>query len=223
MRLSATLGTLLAIAIGLTAAPPAGGADRDPADVASAREFSFAAYRLRVAVKAAGPEMARRKKELSDCSSVYTEAPRRAKKAALEVYFAADLLVLLDGIRQPLAVFVAELDRVPVEDAALRRGRAAWRGNATDLAAIAPVPADVCDQFARWQAAGYTDATRPAVDTKGFRRLGEDDKTSNRRARRLRAAVRRMRELGVRRGTAERFAGDTLLEGIPELEVEVIE
>ncbi len=205
------LAAALATAVFSIAALPAVAQPPPADDRAAAREFSYAAYRLRVAVKATVPEIDRRLAAV-DCFDELDSFPDRVEDELADLVAAAYVDALIGPSVPAFERFVAELARVPVADPALRSGRAAWRRRAADLAALAPVPADLCAQIARWRKAGYARSARPALDTGPIERLAEADT----RDRKLAAAARRLRELGVARGTAERFTGDAIFEGLIE-------
>jgi hypothetical protein len=103
--------------------------------------------------------------------------------------------------------FQAELERVPTGDPALRSGRAEWRATVAAFALFSPV-IEVCGTLDRWRRSRFARAEAPF----GLGRELLSDGSSPK----LTRAARRMQELGVARGTARRFTGETLLDGIGE-------
>jgi hypothetical protein len=209
---------VLAVVLGATAAVPAA-AQTPPAPApderAAAREFSFAAYRARVAVKAqkAAIEAAlnARIDALDDprCARAITAAPRAAQETVVAMSGLLVALPLLDGVRAPVQKLVAELERVPTADPSLRSGRAAWRAEAQFFARLPAVP-DMCAALDAWRRARYGPRAAP-IDLAAF-----DDVGLETVERKLAAAAARMRELGVSAGAARRFTGDNLLDGIAD-------
>ena len=157
---------LAAVALGAMLGVPQVAAAQAPDERAAAREFSYAAYRLRVAVKARLPEIER--------AASITRAP--ACRAALSggtpaqqrkhvddlVGVLVDLLAgaMFAPVSEQLRSFQAELDRVPTADPALRSGRAAWRQSVALYVQVRPLPSDLCAQLGRWR----PPATPPARD-----------------------------------------------------------
>lgn len=209
---------LLVVLLLLIAAAPALGATaptHSTSDRAAAREFSYAAYRLRVAVLANKPEVRRRAEALAapDC---YLDGrrilkdknrPARARAVAVSLLITALFDVALAPQRAALETFQAELDRVPVDNATLRSGRAAWR---TDLAAhraVVPLPADICSQVKRWRESGYRYSQRPSFTPVAEEMLNDDLPPSPK----LIAASRELERLGIKPFAARRFTGTPIL------------
>jgi hypothetical protein len=207
---------LVAVVVGalLGVPEPAAAQARDAR--AAAREFSFAAYRLRVAVKARLPEIDRaasitRTPACRTALSGGTPAQQRRHVDDL-VGVLVDLLAgaMFAPVSEPLRTFQAELDRVPTTDPALRSGRAAWRESVRLYLQVRPLPSDLCAQLGRWRTAGYAAAARPALQPAGVRRILDGSGTVDAK---LHLAAARMVALGVSQGQARRFAGDTLFDG----------
>jgi hypothetical protein len=207
---------LVAVVVGalLGVPEPAAAQARDAR--AAAREFSFAAYRLRVAVKARLPEIDRavsitRTPACRTALSGGTPAQQRRHVDDL-VGVLVDLLAgaMFAPVSEPLRTFQAELDRVPTTDPALRSGRAAWRESVGLYLQVRPLPSDLCAQLGRWRTAGYAAAARPALQPAGVRRILDGSGTVDAK---LHLAAARMVALGVSQGQARRFAGDTLFDG----------
>jgi hypothetical protein len=204
---------VLAVVLGAAAAAPAGAQAPPPDEPAAAREFSFAAYRARVAVKAqkAAIEAAldARLARLDDpgCERALAAAPRTAQDRVLAMSIVLVALPLIDGVRAPVQQLVVELERVPTADRTLRSGRAAWRTQAQFFALLPSVP-DMCAALDGWRRAGYGARAAP-IDLEAFSGSGLETVQAK-----LAAAAARMRQLGVSAGAARRFTGDTLLDGI---------
>jgi len=204
----AVLAAAVALAVPTTATAQA------PDDRAAAREFSYAAYRLRVAIKARLPEI--------DQAAAITRAP--ACRAALQgdalaqrhveelVGVLVDLLAgaMFAPVSEQLRTFGGELESIATTDPALRSGRAAWRSSIALYLQVRPLPADLCAQLARWRAAGYAAAAKPDLQPASVRRILDGSGAADLK---LHLAAARMVALGVPQGQARRFAGDTLFAG----------
>ncbi len=207
---------LVALLLGALLAAPSLAAAQAPDDRADAREFAFAAYRLRVAIKARLPEI--------DRAAAITRAP--ACRAALAGGTPAEqrrhvddlvgvLVDLLAGamfapVADAMSTFQAEMEAVPTTDPALRSGRAAWRESIALYLQVRPLPADLCAQLGRWRSAGYAASSRPDLQPAVVRRILDGSGTVDVK---LHLAAARMVGLGVTDGQARRFAGDTLFNG----------
>ncbi len=209
---------VLALAVALSM-PQASAAATQPDERAAAREFSYAAYRLRVAIRAQDPaiEQAARILSAPDCLlalGLFDDVPAKAQDDVSAV--ATDMLAgaAFAPIAAPLRTFAAELDAIATADPALRSGRATWRSDALALAQARPLPRKVCATLRRWRLKGYRDADRPHLQPAAVRRALTKD--GSRAERRLRRAAARMVQLGVTRGQARRFTGDTLFDGVGE-------
>jgi hypothetical protein len=207
---------LVAVVLGALLGVPQVVAAQAPDERAGAREFSYAAYRLRVAVKARLPEIDRaasitRTPACRTALSGGTPAQQRRHVDDL-VGVLVDLLAgaMFAPVSEPLRTFQAELDRVPTTDPALRSGRAAWRESVGLYLQVRPLPSDLCAQLGRWRTAGYAAAARPALQPAGVRRILDGSGTVDAK---LHLAAARMVALGVSQGQARRFAGDTLFDG----------
>jgi hypothetical protein len=206
---------LLAAAFVALALPQVASAQA-PDERAAAREYAYAAYRLRVAIKEHLPQI--------DAAAALTRAP--ACRSALQgatpeqerrhiddlVGVLVDLLAgaMLAPVAPQLQAFQAELDRVQTADPALRSGRAAWRSSVALYGQVRPLPSDLCAQLRRWRSAGYAATARPDLQPPGVRRILDGGGTVDAK---LRLAAARMVQLGTSEGQARRFAGDTLFDG----------
>jgi hypothetical protein len=212
-----------AIAVCLVAAPAAA-AQAPPAaapdERAAAREFSFAAYRLRVALKAQQADLEGRLQASIDallsprCEDALVALILLPAARQEPVAVGAGALALSPAIaamRPAFQRFQAELERVPTADPALRSGRAEWRTIVASLAAF-PAQVDVCATLERWRRARFALSATPFGLDEVPGAFDQEAESSPK----LRRAARRMRQLGVAPGTARRFTGDTLLDGIFE-------
>jgi hypothetical protein len=216
-RRAAVLAVLTLVAAGVARAqspppvtPPAATA---PNERAAAREFSFAAYRLRVAFLAQRTALrsaARRGIAALDdplCGRAVDAAP---DGRAVDVILTAAILALTplwSAERAPLAQFLSELERVPTADPVLRSGRAGWRVEIETMGRLS-APADVCGALDAWRRLGFAPAAAP-VDLRVLDARGLSESLTKR----VRAAVRMVR-LGVGLSAARRFTGLTLTDGI---------
>jgi hypothetical protein len=218
VALRKTVLALAVVALALTAmAAPAGAQAPAPIDErAAAREFSYAAYRLRVAIKARLPQI--------DAAAALTRDPvcrealqgGSAAQARAHVDDLVGVLVdMLAGamfapVADGLHTFGAELDRIPTADPALRSGRAAWRGSIALYVQARPLPADLCARLRRWKRAGWAARAAPDLQPPAVRAILDGSGTGDAK---LQAAAARLVALGVPAGQARRFAGDTLFAG----------
>jgi hypothetical protein len=210
------------LVLGLSAATPAAAqappAPPAPDERAAVREFSYAAYRLRVAIKAQERDIEQRLQTGVDAlSAPACERPLIAliglpASSQDRVALGAGAVAIAPAVaamRPAFERFQAELERVPTADAALRSGRAAWRSAIAGLA-LFPAQVDVCGTLERWRRAGFAASAAPfgLDELPGAFSEGEDAEPK------LMRAARRMQQLGIAPGTARRFTGDTLLDGI---------
>lgn len=199
---------LLAFLILLCAATPAAAQSRS--DRAAARQFAAATAQLERSARALRPAVQRRLDPLfaRDCIGGLDleNLPAEAQEAALAAITVATFDAIFPPTRPALRRFVARLDGVRTDDRVLVCGRVAWRATARSLAALPSPPADLCAQLRRWRDAGYSSEAAPSVDLAPVERFVAQ---SARLERDLRAAVRRLRALGVGRRAAERFTGES--------------
>jgi hypothetical protein len=133
--------------------------------------------------------------------------PERAEERVLAVAIVMVTLPVFNGLRAPLGQFVAELERVPTADPALRSGRASWRAVSQVFARLPVIP-DFCGALEAWRRARFAPGAAPVspslLETHALDTVD----------RRLAAAAVRMRALGVAAGAARRFTGFNLLDGV---------
>jgi hypothetical protein len=216
-----TLTSLALLAVG-AAALPGSAAAQAPDGRAAAREYSYAAYRLRVKVKAAAPALNRAVSDLFNprCGVDASGTPEQTK--AIE--HKADTLsaeAVLGTVYAPVAgafsTFQTELDRVPTADPALVAGREAWRATVVFVQQLQPVPADLCARIRAWADSGYADAALPILQPAPVHELlaaAPDSDEPDLPAPGLRRAGARMLQLGVTKGQARRFEGVSLFRGV---------
>jgi hypothetical protein len=221
----ARCAALAAIAIAMSATAPAAAhaARGAPDEHAAAREFSYAAYRLRVAITAQKAELDQRIQAGVDafvtppCGPAFGAMGRLSERrldAATLVAATVAMAPALAAVRPAFERFLAELDRVRTGDRALRGGRAEWRATVAAFRRFPP-QVDVCATLDAWRQARFARSKAPVG-------LGDADFAGSLSdpgadpSRRLARAARRMRRLGVPAGAARRFAGTTLFDGIGE-------
>lgn len=218
MRIRRPLLASLLSAAAFAAPAAAQAAPPSSADRAAAREFAAATARFEAAARLQKDAVAARVKPLVGPGCFGPSlADERLPKRATDPLATAFLVGVLDGLVTPLRPafdgFVAELGRVSTHDRVLRSGRAAWRTSVRQIASLPAAPADLCAQIAAWRAAGYPAASAPRFDVAG---LGMVSRSSGGIDRKLRAAARRLRALGVPRAQAQRFTGEAILEEVSE-------
>lgn len=210
-----SFATVLAglVIAGAGAAPASALSDHD-----AAMQFSFAAYRARIALVADKPEIQRRVDALSNddrCLSAIRRAPRRARPRLGRLLGLGLVDALIVPLRPALDTLRTDLGEIVTTDRALRSGRAAWRFIIRTYDTL-PDLGDVCGLMAAWQRTGFDPKRAPATHLKQLERLaGHRVRPIQRK---LDAAARRMEQLGVPRRDAHRFTGDPLLRGLePDL------
>ena len=193
-----------------TPAPP----QAAPSERAAAQQFAFAAYRLRVAVlaqksaiedKVLGITLG----ALSDprCDRVENAAPGLVGIEVLLVELVLDITPAFDPVRTSLDTFLAQIEAIPTNDRALRSGRAGWRSEIQFIRQLQSSP-DPCGSLQAWQRKQFAPSASPvnldAINDPGLN--AAEDKIT--------LAARRMQQLGVSAGTAQRFTGDRMFQGV---------
>jgi len=185
-----------------------------PDERAAARELSFAAYRLRVAVLAQKQAVEDKLLgitlgALSDprCDRVEKAAPGLLGIQVLLVELVLDITPAFDPVRTPLDTFLAQIEAIPTNDRALRSGRAGWRSEIQFIRQLQSSP-DPCGSLQAWQRKHFAPSASPvnldAVTDPGLN--AAEDKIT--------IASRRMQALGVSVGAARRFTGDGMFRGV---------
>jgi hypothetical protein len=208
---------LPALLIALTAGPTAS-AQSPPAvapdERAAARELSFAAYRLRVAVLAQEDAIADKLlnvtlETLGDprCDRADDAAPEGREIDVLLTDILLAFAPAYDPVRPALDTFLAEIERIPTSDPALRGGRAGWRTE-IDIIHRLPSTPDPCAALQAWQRTGFAPSAAPIpldalVNPAAQAAEGK-----------VAIAARRMRRLGVSAGAARRFTGKGMFRGV---------
>jgi hypothetical protein len=194
----------------LLGAAPAHAAARTQA----AQDFADAALRAHVAMRAQSDEITRRSRALRPrlCSSVLdatlrARRPDRYERGAAFMFFGL-MRPLVDAILPVGRQLVADLDAVPTRDAALVEGREAWR----ELIALFewyPVVDRPCRRLAAWRDSGWRRDLAPPnlIEEDQLLEDWDDAETFSVRAS---DAAARLRQLGVPRGAADRFAEDLI-------------
>jgi len=203
---------LPAILVALAVAPAAPA--QAPDERAAAREMSFAAYRLRVAVLAQSDAIDAQVfgvtlDALADdrCDRADDAAPAGRELEVLLIDLLLAFAPAYDPIRPALDTFLAELERIPTNDPALRGGRAGWRTE-IDIIRRLPSTPDPCAALQAWQRTGFAAAKAPIpvdVLVNPAAQAAEG---------KLAVAFRRMAQLGVSAGAARRFTGKRVFAGV---------
>jgi hypothetical protein len=202
--------TAVAVAPAPAQAPPVA----PPDERAAAREFSFAAYRLRVAVLAQDGAIDDTLVNVTldalvdkRCDAVDEAAPSGRGFEVLLVDILLAFAPAYDPVRPALDRFLSELERIPTNDPALSGGRAGWRSE-IDLIRRLPSTPDPCATLQAWQRAGFARSAAPipvdALVSPGV--LAAEGKVA--------VAARRMRQLGVSASAANRFKGKPMFQGV---------
>jgi hypothetical protein len=198
---------LLAVAALLAAAAPAIAGPRE-----DARRFSDAALRAKAMIATHAGEVEEATAALRPCFELAMRAPAHASDRASSVLAVEVVYELLHPAEPVLRRFVADLEAVATTDPALRAGRMAWRRALAIFAAL-PHAGDPCVLLERWRAAGWSADAAPPDLAPAFDRL---ERLNGGRVvdRWMRSAVHRLRELGVSKRAARRFAGDGMFDAL---------
>ena len=184
----------------------------------SAQRFADAVERGKSAIRAKKPEFraAVEAMNLDSCERVLEKKPPPEREADRFVLFlvAASVQPLFQPSLPVLDQIVAELGAIPTRDPILKSGRAAWREVVVSFRAF-PTVEKPCEQLEAWADAGWKASARPKFDFAGFERQLDEVDDENIEGKFERAA-RRMRQLGVSKGDAERFTGETLFEDVED-------
>jgi hypothetical protein len=217
LKLRGSLVLSLAAAAALIPSAPAPGAS-------SAQRFADAVERGKAAIRAKELEFraAFEAVDAERCARVVKKKPPPERE--VEHFF----LFLTAGFAHPLYAtskpvldqIVADLSAIPTRDPILRSGRAAWREVVAYLGRLPQVDKP-CEQIEAWANSGWKASARPAFDFKARDRLIEET-DAELLERKFKRAVQRMRELGVSKGDAERFKGETLFDDVPDGPLESI-
>lgn len=177
-----------------------------PDERAAARAFADAALAAVPAIEAAGAQLA----AIGDPVRCDVPVPDSRQREVDRLAGTLATAKLIAGFTRAVAPAMRRatqaLDATDTRDDVLRRGRAAWRDVRADYASFAAHPArNVCRQVAAYVNNGYrhTYGTRRGV--RAYRAMtGWDTRHIDRR---LKAAVKRLVELGVPADEAAAFAG----------------
>jgi hypothetical protein len=205
---------LPAVLVGLAVAPAAPAQAQAPDERAAAREFSFAAYRLRVALLAQRDAVEDRLLNVTllalrddRCDAADDAAPGGRDIEVLLVDILLAFAPAYDPVRPALDTFLAELERIPTNDPALRGGRAGWRTE-VDIIRRLPSTPDPCAALQAWQRTGFAPTRAPiAIDA-------VTNPAALAVAGKVAVAARRMRQLGAGASAAKRFRGREMFRGV---------
>lgn len=188
----------------------------------TAQRFADAVERGKSALRAKEPEFRAATKALNfeKCERVLERKPPPEREIdRFDAFLVAAMFgPMFEPAKPVLHQIVADLDAIPTRDPILKSGRAGWRGVVRYLALFPALEAP-CDQLEKWANSGWRASARPDFDFAAFERVVEDeDKRAAEASRKLERAARRLRQLGVSKGDAKRFTGETLFDGLPILE-----
>ena len=208
VRRAALPAILIALAVAPTAPAQA------PDERAAAREFSFAAYRLRVAILAQKDAVEDKVLNVTleafgddRCNDADDAAPGLRGLEVLLVDILLAFAPAYDPIRPALDTFLAQLETIPTNDRALRGGRAGWRTE-VDIIRRLPSTPDPCAALQAWQRTGFAESRAPIpIDV-------VTNAAAQASAGKIAVAARRMQQLGVGATAATRFRGRQMFEGV---------
>jgi hypothetical protein len=184
----------------------------------TAERFAAAVERGKSAIRAKEPEFraAFEAVDFDACESGTSERrPPKREAERLGLFLGAVIVQPVFGPSKPvLRQIVDDLDAIPTNDPVLRSGRAAWR-RIVELIHQTPVLEKPCEQLEAWARSGWKASARPKMDFEAFGELLED-LDSDALERKIERAARRLRRLGVSKGAAERFTGETLYDDLPD-------
>jgi hypothetical protein len=205
---------LLVAAVALLTVVPAAQA----APPSSAQRFADAALRARESAKKLGPALdrAHAAQDTARCRRVLEsleDVPTRSQERFLVVLVIAELQPYIQTVLPTLDRLVTDLTAIPTNDPILRSGRAAWRDGTAQLRGY-PTLERPCEQFDRWVDSGFEPAAAPRVRVKDFMALLADQTDEERVDAKLKRGARRLRQLGISPGAAERFRGEHLFDGL---------
>jgi hypothetical protein len=191
-------------------------------DRTAAKAFAQAAKELRADVFAQKATLETGVNRLSDdpaCLEAFRHVPKSAAEDAAALFFEYSFEAQIAPIVPAFRAFVAKLEGVPVRDRKLRSGRASQRRVLRAVELVQPPPADVCAQLDAWRNAGYPADGAPKIDDPGFEAAVA---LPQRVQKRIDAAAKRLRKLGVSRRVSRLWTPDdnVLFEGI-DLHAEV--
>jgi hypothetical protein len=194
------------------AAPAASAAPGDRAGAAAIRQ---ATIDLHQAVLAQAPAIRAAQRQFSDdpaCATALKGAPDdQSVDLVFEFVLPALIEIEIGPIKAPLAAFSSRLEQIPMRDAKLKSGRAAWRIYAAKFGQFAPAPTDICARLDAWRQAGYPAASRPAIKDPVFEEALGNNKRYDRLDAKLERSGERLRKLGVSKRVVGWWSGDTLL------------
>jgi hypothetical protein len=208
-------GVALAALLLATAAPAASAAPGDRATAAAIRQ---ATVDLHGAVIAQKPAIRAAQLQFRDdpvCAAALKGVPDEQSGELIFDFVLPALLEIEAGpIKAPLAAFSARLEQIPMRDAQLKSGRAAWRFYAGEYGQFAPAPTDVCARLDAWRQAGYPAASRPVIHDPVFDEALRNNKRYDRVDAKLERSGARLRKLGVSKRVVGWWTGDTLFDQV---------
>ena len=197
--------SILLAAAAFAAVPATAAADKRD-ERAAARAFADAALVAAPVIEEASAQLAAIGDPVSCDIQVPDSRRREVDRLAGKLATAKVIAGFTRTVAPAMRRATRALDAVDTDDRALRRGRDAWHEVRSDYAGFAAHPArSVCRQAAAYVDNGYehTYGTRRGV--RAYRAMTGWD--TRRIDRRLKAAVKRLVQLGVPAGEAAAFAG----------------
>jgi hypothetical protein len=190
----------------------------------TAQRFADAVEHGKSALRAKEPEFRAATKALNfgKCERVLERKPPPERETDRFAMFlvAAMFGPMFEPAKPVLHQIVADLDAIPTRDPILKSGRAGWRVTVQYFDRFPRIEAP-CDQLEKWANSGWRASARPEFDFEAFERLVDGEGTGvDLAGRKIERAARRMRQLGVSKGDAKRFTGETLFDEIPDDVVE---
>ena len=175
---------------------------------ADARAFIEATKRLRASLPPGRPSVSGELVRLyrdSPCTPALEQVPAgRASEELFEATVLYSVAIVMHPLRDELAAFATDLDRIRVRSRVLRSGRAAMRRNIRAVRRIPEPPADFCERAETWRRAGFPPGGAPTFydDT-----LARDMERTDARRRRAARAGRLLRRHGAGRRIARMWEG----------------
>jgi hypothetical protein len=209
-------GVVSAALLLLALAAPA--ASAAPGDRAAGTSIRQATIDLHQAVLAQAPAIRAAQLQFRDdpvCANALKGVPdNQSDDLIIEFLLPALFEIEIGPIKAPLAAFSARLEQIPMRDATLKSGRAAWRVYTALFARFAPPPTDICARLDAWRQSGYAAASRPVIKDPIFQEAIRNDERDERLDAKLERSANRLRGLGVSKRVVGWWSGETLLDEV---------
>ena len=185
----------------------------------TAQRFADAVERGKSAMRAKEPEFRAAIDALNfeTCERVLERKPPPEREIDRFAMFLVATMFgpMFEPAKPVLHQIVADLDAIPTRDPILKSGRAGWRTIVQYFDRFPRIEAP-CEQLEKWANSGWKASARPAFDFEAFERLVEGEDSVELAGRKIERAARRLRQLGVSKGDAKRFTGESLFDEIPD-------